>query len=115
MIHGELTIGSFTAFATYVQLYEDGFSSLANIWTNLLQTLASTGRFLRLLEREPSVLPNLGRRPPSCSGALELKAVTFSYPSSPAPVLIELSLHVHPGEVVALVGESGAGKSTIGR
>ncbi len=48
---GELTIGGYTAFATYVSLYEVGFSTMADLWINLKQTIASTGRFLQLLER----------------------------------------------------------------
>lgn len=48
---GELTIGEYTAFATYVSLYEVGFSTMADLWINLKQTIASTGRFLHLLER----------------------------------------------------------------
>ena len=44
---GLLTIGSFIAFSTYVNLYEQGFSSMANIWINLRQVLVSAGRFLR--------------------------------------------------------------------
>jgi len=44
---GRLTIGSFIAFSTYVNLYEQGFSSMANIWINLRQVLVSAGRFLR--------------------------------------------------------------------
>jgi ATP-binding cassette subfamily B protein len=111
-----LTIGSFTAFNTYVSLYEQGFSSMANIWINLRQVLVSAGRFLQLMDRWPGVVGGVGDAPASCRGALELRDVSFRYPGAAEQVVLErMSFTAEPGTVVALVGESGAGKSTVGR
>jgi len=116
VVSANLTIGSFVAFNTYVSLYEQGFSSLANIYLNLSETLISIGRFLQLLERQADIPFGTGARPTECNGALELRDVSFAYPSERTrPVLSHVSLVARPGETVALVGESGAGKSTIGR
>ena len=113
---GRLTIGSFTAFSTYVSLYEQGFSSMANIWINLRQVLVSAGRFLQLMDRRPGVVAGIGERPATCRGALELRDVTFYYPGATNMMVLEkMSFAAQPGQVVALVGESGAGKSTVGR
>ena len=77
-----LTIGSFTAFNTYVNLYEQGFSSIANIWINLRQVLVSAGRFLQLMDRKPAIVGGVGHAPSSCRGALELRDVSFRYPGA---------------------------------
>ncbi|KAL1530114.1 hypothetical protein AB1Y20_001035 [Prymnesium parvum] len=116
VLAGNLTIGSFTAFTTYVSLYEQGFLALANIWLNTKQTLIAAGRFLQLMERQPAILAGVGDSPSSCLGLLEFRNVTFAYPAGiEVPVLRGLSFTVEPGTVVALVGASGAGKSTVGR
>ena len=100
----------------YVSLYEQGFSALANMYMSLAETLISIGRFLQLLEREPAIAFGVGDAPPTCRGAVELRDVCFHYPHAPdAPVLQGISFVATPGTVVALVGESGAGKSTVGR
>ena len=116
VLAGNLSIGSFTAFTTYVSLYEQGFSTLANIWLNTKQTLIAAGRFLALMERTSPIVPGVGDAPSSCRGRLELRDIEFAYPLAPSsPVLRGLSFAVETGSVVALVGASGAGKSTVGR
>jgi ATP-binding cassette subfamily B protein/ATP-binding cassette subfamily C protein len=50
--------------------------------------------------------------PPSSRGEVEFKNVSFTYPGSTEPALRGISLHIRPGEIVALVGENGAGKTT---
>ena len=117
VIAGEITIGNFTAFTQYVGLFEQGFSSGASIWLSVRQTLVSAGRFVQLLERRPHVRPGEGRQPfARCRGHLALQNVSFHYPASrEALVLDSVSLEAPPGSIVALVGASGAGKSTIAR
>jgi len=116
VITGELTIGSYTAFAQYVSLYEDGFKSMADIWINFKQTITSTGKFVQLLLRLPAISLEGGAMPPSCSGKLVFENVSFAYTARPEQmVLSSVDLVANPGDIIALVGESGAGKSTIGR
>jgi thiol reductant ABC exporter CydD subunit len=64
---------------------------------------------------EPSARrPEGGRRPPSPREAVvRLEHVSYAYPTRPAPVLTDVDLELHPGEVVALVGPTGSGKSTV--
>ena len=77
--------------------------------------LAVADRLLALLEAPPAVAPGGTGVAPSPAGAVvRLEGVSFSYPARPEPVLEDVDLELRPGETVALVGESGAGKSTVG-
>jgi ATP-binding cassette, subfamily C, bacterial CydD len=77
--------------------------------------LAVADRILALLDAPPAVGSGGGRTPPSpAEAAVRLRAVSFAYPSRPGLVLDGLDLELLPGETVALVGDSGAGKSTVG-
>lgn len=116
VITGQLTIGQYTAFAQYVSLYEDGFKNLADVWINFRQTITSTGKFVQLLLRVPAISLAGGTEPSTCEGRLKLDSVSFTYAARPdKEVLSKLSLEAQPGQVIALVGESGAGKTTVGR
>jgi len=116
VILGELSIGAYTAFAQYVALYEDGFKNIADIWINFRQTITSTGKFVQLLLREPEIKLEGGERPLTCLGEITLDNVEFLYTTRPDfKVLKGISLTVVPGNIIALVGESGAGKSTCSR
>lgn len=117
VIHGELTVGQYFAFAQYCIMYEDGFKNISDIWLSFKQTVTSTGKFVQLLRREPRISADIGGTElPHCTGAVTFVNVSFSYAQRPTShVLADINLKVSPGDVIALVGESGAGKSTFGR
>ena len=73
VLANHLSIGSFTAFVTYVTLYEQGFTTLVNMWLDMSNTLIAAGRFLQLMERRPSIVAGEGAMPPDCRGRLELR------------------------------------------
>src|SRR5262245_2891607 len=71
-----------------------------------LERLLSLGNLREFLEVKPAVAAGKGLTPPLDRGAVEIRDVTFAYPGGGAPVLRNLSLSIHPGETLALVGES---------
>ncbi|CAI7780581.1 unnamed protein product [Closterium sp. NIES-53] len=77
---------------------------------------AAAGKIFEVLDRQPVIDSSSeeGEQPAACEGALELREVTFAYPSRPdVPIFQRFSLQVPAGRTMALVGESGSGKSTV--
>jgi ATP-binding cassette subfamily B protein len=113
---GSLSAGSLTAFIFYAVIVANATFVLAEVYGELQRAAGASERLLELLAtesrirapREPTPMPS----PPV--GRVAFEDVTFHYPSRPAtPALDRFSLAVAPGEVVALVGPSGAGKTTV--
>jgi ATP-binding cassette, subfamily B, bacterial MsbA len=105
--------GSFFSFITALLLAYEPMKRLANLNAQLQEGLASAERLFALLDREPLVLEKAGAKALEVQGgSVTLEEVSFSYvPEQPA--LEKLSLEVPAGKMAALVGASGAGKSTI--
>jgi ABC transporter fused permease/ATP-binding protein len=111
---GEMTAGALTSFLVYTLIVAFAFGGLTDLWADFMRAAGAAERVFELIDRTPAIAPSGGHVPPRAEGRVELKAVSFAYPSRPdVNVLSDLGLAVAPGEVVALVGPSGAGKSTI--
>ncbi len=109
-----LTIGELTSFLVYTLLVALSLGGLSDLWADLNKAGGAATRVFELLDRKAEIPLSGGDTLPGLAGKLELRGVHFSYPTRPdAPVLREVDLTMRPGEVVALVGSSGAGKSTI--
>ncbi len=113
VIEGATTSGAFFAFITALLLAYEPMKRLANLNASLQEGLAGAGRLFQLLDTEPTIL----EKPDavdlkSIEGNIRLDGVGFSYVAG-TPALNEISLEVPAGKRVALVGASGAGKSTI--
>jgi ATP-binding cassette subfamily B protein len=116
VIHGKITLGEFVAFNGYLVLL--AWPMIAFGWvTNILQRgFASWKRMLDVLDQVPGVndagVTEAGRKA-SLDGDIEIRNLTFQYPTSERPVLEGVSLRIAAGETVAFVGSTGSGKSTL--
>ena len=109
---GDITVGSFVAFISAMLMLIAPMRRLANVANPITRGVAALERGLSLLDH---TLPESSgiQRPSHVQGAIELRNVGVSFGDDKAPALQDVSLQVHPGEVVALVGPSGAGKTTL--
>ena len=116
VLSGSLTVGDVTMFLVYLTMLLGPLEALVSSATTFQNNLAGLDRVLDLLEEplETSHTPPTARLDPErVRGRIELRDVTFQYPGSDAPVLEGINLTVEPGQTVALVGRSGAGKTTL--
>ncbi len=110
---GELTLGVVVAFLAYVTRFFQPIQELSQLYTTMQAAMAGGERVLDLLDTQPEVLdpPDAVEMPP-ITGRVELRDVSFSYRGD-ARVLHHVSLVIEPGQTVALVGPTGAGKTSI--
>ena len=103
-----------TTFALYVTTFITPVRKLSAFVEQFMQGMAGFKRFVELMEVEPEIqdAPNAADLT-DVKGDILVDDVTFRYESSPEPVLEHITLHVRPGETVAVVGPSGGGKSTL--
>ncbi len=113
VVTGTLTVGLLTAFLIYVQQFFRPIQLASQVYTQAQAALAGAERIYNVLDepREPSDLPGTPQLY-SVEGRIEFERVTFAYEQG-RPVLEDIDFHVEPGQTVALVGPTGAGKTTI--
>jgi ATP-binding cassette subfamily B protein/subfamily B ATP-binding cassette protein MsbA len=108
-----LTAGTLVAFVLYVERFFDPIRELAQRYNTFQATMAASERIFYLLDLEPDLHDAPDAYPlPHIHGTVDYDGVTFSYKDG-EPVLQGIDLHAESGQRVALVGETGAGKSTI--
>ncbi|SDH55503.1 ATP-binding cassette, subfamily B [Actinokineospora alba] len=112
---GDLTPGVLLAFLLYLGLFFAPVQQLSGIFDGYQQARIGLHRISDLLRTPSSVEPPAEPVPVPAhlSGAVELRGVTFRYPGTETPAVEDVSLRAEPGQTVALVGATGAGKSTV--
>ena len=115
VVEGKLTAGTLVAFLFYALFVAAAVGTLASLFGNFQEAIGAASRVFDLLDAEPTVRePEHPRRfTEPVRGAVTLEAVAFRYQPDLPDVVQDISLDIAPGEVVALVGRSGAGKTTI--
>jgi len=115
VIHGHLQVGAILAFSAYVTMLQPPFQLLGMLIMLGQRAKASAGRIYQILDEEPAVVDRPGAvELTSCEGDVSFEAVDFAYADGP-PVLSGFSLHLRPGETVAMVGRTASGKTTVSR
>jgi ATP-binding cassette subfamily B protein len=117
VLHGDISAGHLGQTVLYVIVLVSSVAVLSEVYGDLLRAAGATERLMELLAarspvaeaKRPVALP-----PAAAGSSVSLQDVRFTYPSRPEqPTLLGFSLEVRPGETVALVGPSGAGKTTV--
>ena len=110
---GELMLGVVVAFLAYVSRFFEPIQELSQLYTTVQAAMAGGERVLDLLDTPATVIDrsDAGDMPP-IEGCIELDHVSFAYVND-EEVLHDVSLHIEPGQTVALVGPTGAGKTSI--
>ena len=116
VIAGDMNAGVLAQFVLYAAVAAGSVGGLTEVWGELLRCAGALGRIGELLDTESAIRspaqPSEMTRP--VRGALSFEHVEFRYPSRPDQAAIhDFSLHIEPGETIALVGPSGAGKTTL--
>ena len=110
---GGITTGIIIAFTSYVWRFWEPISNLGNFYNSIINAVAYLERIFETIDEKPSVADLPGAvEMPQIKGAVEFKDVVFCYEKDEV-ILDHVSFSVRPGETVALVGPTGAGKSTI--
>ncbi len=112
VLNGQLDVTVLLVFIGYVASLYKPLKALAKLSTALSKGVAAADRVMDVLDREPEVRDRPNARPaPALTGRIDFSEVSYSYGREPA--LQDFTLTVFPGETVALVGPTGAGKSTV--
>ncbi len=109
----KVTLGTFLAFGTYINMFWQPINNLSSFYNQIVTNIAGAERIFEVLDTEPEITDaaNVGEIG-EIHGTVDFEHVSFSYDGE-HKVLDDVSFHIKPGETIALVGPTGAGKTTI--
>jgi ATP-binding cassette subfamily B protein len=114
VLGGELTIGYIMAFIDYLWRFWEPISAISRVYSRVLSAMASAERIFEYLDTRPEIQDAAGAPPlPTIGGDVCFENVSFHYNDGDRYVLTDINFHVRPGQTVALVGPTGAGKTSI--
>ena len=113
ILDGMLQVGTLIAFGTYISMFWRPVMNLSNFYNQLVTNIAGAERIFEILDTKPDLTDRVTAcEMPEITGAVSFRHVTFSYEKE-KEVLKDVSFEIEPGQTVALIGPTGAGKSTI--
>ena len=109
----KVTVGTLIAFGTYISMFWQPIMNLSNFYNQLITNISGAERIFEILDTKSGITDaeNVTEMPP-IQGSVDFSHVSFSYDDT-TKVLNDISFHIKPGETIALVGPTGAGKTTI--
>ena len=111
---GAMPIGNLTAFLAYIMQILMSVMMSVMMFVMIPRATASAERIQQVLETKPSITdPEMPVKSHGMRDGLEFQSVEFTYPGAEAPVLQDISFSAYPGEVTAIIGSTGCGKSTL--
>ncbi len=111
-----VSVGTLVVFGTYISMFWTPVMNLSNFYNQVITNMAAAERIFDILDTEPDITDETEMELPDIEGGLEFSHVSFTYDEGTAAetkVLEDVSFTVSPGETIALVGPTGAGKTTI--
>lgn len=113
--NGQVTVGTVVGVVLLLSSLFEPVQQLSQLYNTVQSATASLDKMFQILDTEPEVdeAPDAVELP--SRGRLDVEGVTFSYPGTSTPVLADVSMSIAPGERIALVGPTGAGKSTLAK
>jgi len=115
-IQGAITVGELAAFLLYLGMFFGPIQTMGDLYNALLSTAASAERIFQLLDTQPQIRDRPAARPlPEIRGEVIFEGVSFRYDTTPEDrwILQDISFTARPGDTIALVGETGSGKTSI--
>lgn len=111
-VQGAVTVGAWYLFLLSLDRFMFPVMNLSSFWTQIQNGLSAAERVFGLIDADPSVVQTGDVKAPRLRGQIDFNHVYFRYTDA-SPVLEDFNLHISPGESVALVGHTGAGKSSV--
>lgn len=109
----QVSLGTFLAFGTYINMFWQPINNLSSFYNQIVTNIAGAERIFEVLDTEPEITDAEGvHEIGEIRGTVDFEHVSFSYDGE-HKVLDDVSFHIKPGETIALVGATGAGKTTI--
>jgi ATP-binding cassette subfamily B protein len=118
VLHSDLELGVLVAFITYIRQFFQPINAITMQWNTLQSATVSANRIWNVLQTEPEIreypeyVPASSPENSKVEGRIDFNRVTFGYDPE-TPVIKGIDLHVRPGEMIGIVGETGAGKSSL--